>query len=83
MRAVVDVLEYVEYLSIPLSRASFDVLFSDANEAEVTHEVDARPVGSRSGLGWVAGLQAVLEPAPRFAVREVARPPARAVGDVH
>ncbi|WP_284228349.1 hypothetical protein [Mycobacterium antarcticum] len=49
----------------------------------MTHEVDARPVGSRSGLGWVAGLQAVLEPAPRFAVREVARPPARAVGDVH
>jgi len=26
---------------------------SDANEAEVTHEVDAPGLGSRSGLGWL------------------------------
>jgi predicted membrane-bound mannosyltransferase len=32
-------------------------LFSDANEAEVTHEVDALMARSRSGLGWLEAFR--------------------------
>ncbi|GAB7071545.1 hypothetical protein JCM12141A_58340 [Mycolicibacterium hodleri] len=35
---------------------------SDANEAEVTHEVDAPGVRSRSGLGWLTGRDVRTEP---------------------